>query len=428
MMMTRFRPMICLLSVIALTVWRRPELLVEPRFWAEEGKYYFAYAFNHGFWSGLLAEHFGYFSLVPNIATAFATLVPLEVAPLVSTYFAFFFQVAACSVVAFGTASFWDTLPKKLLTACGILLLSPGETWLTTICTQYWLCCATFFLLLEPTAALSPLRKWGGRSLLATAGLTGPTSCFLTPFFMVKAYRSKEREDLLHLAILTAAAVLQVVTLFSSLGNDPHLNARFGGNDFSLHRLVMLQFVSPFLGQNLLQKGPSALIDEWFFFKSSSMFGPSAASWPPVMEVLAGTLLVGYFLYLAWKGRTNRDRQLMFGAFLLVVTLSTVLSIRMASSPRYTFAPSVMLMVILVSEFWWPAGARRQRLVPLLLVGTFCTVKLVEFRSTVYYSPLLPKWREEVMIWRSDSAYRPQIWPQPQFRSTSWEIELHREP
>ncbi|HXI26983.1 MAG TPA: hypothetical protein VNG89_01130, partial [Vicinamibacterales bacterium] len=44
---------------------RSPALLRSPRFWAEEGSVYYAYATAHGGVATLVAPHLGYFSLVP---------------------------------------------------------------------------------------------------------------------------------------------------------------------------------------------------------------------------------------------------------------------------------------------------------------------------------------------------------------------------
>lgn len=413
-----YNRLLCLVAVLALMIWRCPAFLVEPRFWAEEGKYYFESAYNNGFWHGMFAQHFGYFSLVPNVATALATLLPLENAPLFTTYTAAVFQLLVCSLVIFGNSPLWDTVPRKLLVACGMLLIAPGEVWLTTICTQYWLTIAAFLLLLEPAATAGLLRRWFYRGCLLISGVTSVTACFMTPLYIFKAIRNREREVLVQACILGGATLVQLAILFSSLGNESHLNARFGGNDFSLPKLAMLQLVWPFTGNTIFDSGVVIALDEWFVAR-----GLFLDSMPRFSELVSALFISGLVTLLAWHYRKDRDRQLIVAAFLLTAVLSTVLSIRMASSPRYVFAPSVMLLVLFAAEFGLKQARAMKTSVSMLLL-VFVVSGLWEFRSGVYYNTYWPKWREEVAIWRTQPGYQLQIWPQ--FRSTRWTMELTR--
>lgn len=74
-----------LIIAIALIILRHFDFFINPRFWAEEGSVYFLNAYIHGF-SSLWFGHQGYFSIIPNISTYLATLVPLEYAPIVTTW------------------------------------------------------------------------------------------------------------------------------------------------------------------------------------------------------------------------------------------------------------------------------------------------------------------------------------------------------
>lgn len=408
----------CLGVVMALMIWRCPTFLVEPRFWAEEGKYYFASAYNNGFWHGLFAEHFGYFSFVPNVASALATFLPLEFAPLFTTYTAVVFQLLVCALVVFGNSPFWNTVPRKLLVACGILLLAPGEVWLTTICTQYWLSIAAFLLLLEPDANLGSTRRWCYRICLLIAGLTSVTSCFLVPFYLLKAIRSKGRETIVQASILAFAALLQIGVLLSALGSESHLNARFGGNDFSLVKLTLLQVVWPFVGRTVFESANVLSLDEWFIVR-----GLYLEAMPRVSELVSAIGIIGFVMLLVWHYRKDRDHQMIISAFLLTTVLSTLLSIRMASSPRYVFAPSVMLLVLFSGELDLHCSMIR-KMCAVVLLSVFIVSSGANFRRGVYYNTYWPKWREEVALWRAQPGYELQIWPQ--FRSAHWTMELTR--
>ncbi len=82
-----------------LLMWlRAPSLLVHPRFWAEEGTYWFQYASTHSLMQDLffLFPPSGYLNLMANIggvlSSATARFLKIEYAPLATTIAAFLVQ------------------------------------------------------------------------------------------------------------------------------------------------------------------------------------------------------------------------------------------------------------------------------------------------------------------------------------------------
>src|SRR6476469_1167442 len=61
--------------LIALT--RRPETVTQAQFWAEDGKYWYAQAYNHG-WSVLLETYGGYFVVLYRLVAQASLLVPFH--------------------------------------------------------------------------------------------------------------------------------------------------------------------------------------------------------------------------------------------------------------------------------------------------------------------------------------------------------------
>src|SRR5512133_505488 len=109
---------------LAVAVARCPQLLASPRFWAEEGRDYFAYAFAHGPLAGLLASHLGYYALVTNASAALASVVPLEHAPLVTTAIALLVQLAVSALVLTSVSSLWCGGAATLAIALAVQLLA----------------------------------------------------------------------------------------------------------------------------------------------------------------------------------------------------------------------------------------------------------------------------------------------------------------
>ncbi len=391
----RFLSIALLLLVGTIVTARRPELLISPRFWAEEGEVYFSAAIRNGFWKALSLEHIGYYNIVPNIATAMAVLVPLELAPFVTTFTAFLCQVLTSAVAIFGKSRFWDTWPKKLIIACGIQLITPFELWLTSLNAHFWFCTATFFILLEPIDQNNRIR-WFHRVILVFAGLSSVVSVFLTPLFLLKAWQSKLRESWIQTGILMAAGLLQVSVFFSALfAHDAQLASRFGNNQFALRHLVLFHFMEPFWGWPI-------------------------TDWVPLGCILIVTIcLMLFLLVLFFRRRSEGEMVIIFLSFFSVAIFSTLLSFNMASASRYAFAPSVMTLVVLVDE----AFKRKQdvsRWLATFFIFLIALSCLAGFRSRIFYSSELPRWREEVAAWRLDNSKPLKIWPQ--FRFRTWQV------
>lgn len=387
---------ILLLVVIGIIIARRPELLTSPRFWAEEGEVYFSAAYHSGFWRALFLQHLGYYDIVPNVATALATRISLEHAPFITTYIAFIFQALVSSVVIFGDSPFWDTWPKKLLIACGVQLITPFELWLTTISLHFWLCIATFFILLEnPYSSLT--RRYFHRGILVIAGLSSVLSIFLTPCFILKAWRDGFRESWFQAGILASTGAIQVCALVNYLLIGESLGNRLGGNQFSLPLAISYHTYLPFYDPLITGLFPEVILVSIFICNGI------------------------FFLYLFINCLRDSKYLIIFLSFLLVASLSTVLSLDMASGPRYAFAPSFMLLVILVSEAFKEQTtlSRCLAIVCVIITSLSC---FTGFRSRIYYSTEYPRWREEVNSWRVDSGRPLIIWPVD--KGKTWRINL----
>lgn len=411
-----------LIIILLITIWRAPVLLLEPRLWAEEGTKYFTLAYNEGFWKGFFAQHGGYYALIPNVATALATLVRLEYAPLLTTLFALVVQMVVFSIVVFGLSPIYNTWSKKILVSLSILVLAPGEVWLNTINSQYWVCIATFLLLLEPKEELAVARTWWYRSVLILDGLTCVLSSFLLPCYIFKAVRTKVKEEWTHVGILGFATMVQVIVLLLAIRHESQLPARFGANLFSLQHFIIIHFIRPFFGNQLLSPGFAKPFNDWFFNHM-----PILSVWNVrITSIVLSVALIGGFFVLAWKSRYYLTQQLIVLSFLLVTTLSTVLSLRMESGMRYAFAPTVMLAVFYVSLLSTSFAGRLVNWLILSFLCVFIVTAGKQYRSAAIplYNPSWPKWRQEVQQWRITPEYKIQIWPQ--WADPYWYIQLQK--
>src|SRR5262245_40181948 len=76
-----------------IIVWRRPQAIFLPQFWAEDGRVWYAEAYNYGIIYSLTDSEAGYFQTISRLVALFAQAFPLEYAPLI-------FNLSAISIHA----------------------------------------------------------------------------------------------------------------------------------------------------------------------------------------------------------------------------------------------------------------------------------------------------------------------------------------
>ena len=100
---------ILFIIIILLALFKSPFIFLNGRFVAEEGSYWFYNSYFNGPISGFFQIFLesGYFNLWPNIASVFATFVPLEFSPYVTVYFAFLVKIYLFSFIIFQNSIFF---------------------------------------------------------------------------------------------------------------------------------------------------------------------------------------------------------------------------------------------------------------------------------------------------------------------------------
>ncbi|MGE0822630.1 MAG: hypothetical protein AB7G75_21790 [Candidatus Binatia bacterium] len=409
--------------VVALMVvyLRLPLLFHEPRFWAEEGSLYFAHAYSHPWWLASTQVQMGYFALWPNIATTIAAqVVSIQTAPLVTTVFALLVQLLPVGMVIWSRSDLWRGFFVKMFGVALILFIPHSqEVWLNTINSQFFFSLVTFLILLEDLDA-TRLRRWGYRILLVLAGLTGWVSCFLTPLFVLRYYLEKKPEGLTQAVLLSLCTVLHTVVLGKAM-SEGVLGREL---EFDVTTLVLVVWIKSIALVYLSAKG--ALLSAQVFLyleKFSEVF-------VGLLIPLMGMTNVAFFY---WISRDIRllQRVMMLGSYLLLITLSTIGALAHDSTlilpfagPRYSYVPNVimsmMLLMSVAERLRTTAEVGRDARLRLLLVLLSMSLVFgvrsyaISFREADH----LPRWRDEIAIWRTLPDHNPRIWPD------GWEVPL----
>jgi len=413
--------------VIALNIVRCPELLIHPRFFAEEGATYFSGAFHKSFLDNIFSAHFGYYTLYNQIATSFAILAPLEFAPLVTTWMSFLVQIGISLYVLWGELPLLATPFRRTVLALAIPLLAWPGHWLTVIGTQCWFAAGTFLLLLGANRnRLHCSHVWKG-IYLGLAGLTGVISCFMVPAYLLRAVKEKSREFFAYTGILLLClGVHMAVLLQAFLTNSADISCRFVSNhlDLLLYKTIVYQFAVPFAGRGIFEQGAVVDIGSGLKAHIENIFGTNLPIYDLfMMPITIGIMVMLITAMIIWQQRSRLDVRLIAVSLLTVTVLSNLCSAGLSGGPRYYFLPSLML-VTLFTGFYELKKIRVMTVLTGCILFSTLLFNGYEYRSIMLkqaFNPDYPDWQTEVGQWRKFPAYEINIWPSP------WKMILTRQ-
>ncbi len=394
--------LIVITTVIFETVYRAPYLFSSPRFWAEEGRYFYK-GIYFVWYAALFSPQQGYYSLFPNLATLFAArFPPLEYAPLITTIAAFIAQLLPYIIILYRLKNRLQPIQQILFCIITLFVVNTGEIWLNTITTQFHLAVAAFIILLANHDELNRYITLSDRIVLTISGLTGVITCFLLPAFAIRWYLDKNKNLLILNIILIISCIVQFcyITYTAALGNGT-------GNRFFF-------------------PGLASIIETWQVqFLLWPVFG---SQWKEILgaELLGGSAAISILL-IAFSTATHINRQYSIPiiiAFLTVSILSLLGSLGMDGGWRYAYVPAVILLSLFV------IGTNKDTQ-KLYKIFSWVIISLsVGFWASNYREALKPwvvpdgpVWMEEVQMWRKNPNRPLQIYPQ--WEGAKWHIQLH---
>lgn len=207
---------------LVLIFTRRPDAFLNPQFWAEDGRIWFAQAYNNGVFAALFTPEAGYFQTISRIIAAFSQAFPFEYAPLIFNLSA---VVIKLSVAAFLLSKRLSNLlpdaPARYFAAFIYLALPHSyETHANLTNAQWHLAVLAFLIIIA-----APSRKKVGQifdfAAVALSAISGPFCLFLAPIAAVKFYFGRDKKTLGFLMILTFGCFIQAFSIFFFPHNRP---------------------------------------------------------------------------------------------------------------------------------------------------------------------------------------------------------------
>jgi len=407
------------LTLIAvLVVSRAPNLVLDPRFWAEEATIYFSYARQSGFLESLLFISNGYpsyLNLSANVpATLAANLVSLGVAPLVTTIWAFLVQLIPFGLVFFGNSWIWVTRPQRLLVAAVLLFGPPAtacEVWLNSTNSQVFCGIIGVILLCERTDDQHRVVKWLYRALLVFCSLSGPYTAFLAPAYILKIRIEGTAESKRHAWIVAAAVFIQVGAHVLTRVGFPYVPSRLAENHWGF-RLTTMFFnevlytmfgydISPIIARKL---GILQVVRQ----TADSLEYIRLAGWSSL------AVLSAIVWWVTYQVRRRFDVILPVA---LVSLLIPIYFVAPSAGSRYVVVPGTVLLLTFCSCAMNPKVQLRRWLYGLVLAVSVVAGVAAYWRdlprefSPLGQAPKRPSWSFEVGRWNEDHHYRLRIWP-----------------
>jgi hypothetical protein len=311
--------LLVLIAALVLIVIREPKFLMEPRLWGEEGTIYIQHFLDSGWLSGFFAPHLGYYSFFANFSAVLGvSLLGLHWAAYFTTGTSLVVYLACIVSPLLLKSQYWENrLTRVALVGIAIIVSSP-EIWLNSINSHFYLGLFACYLLLSDLEALSKKSLYGAVVLAVMAVLTSGTSVILAPLFALKYILSK-RDAKSPLSVNRNF----IFALIFVLGFVVQLLAKLLSVDDGVPRLSVEYF----------QYLPRGLMRTFFYLFSEN---------PTVISTVFSAATTVAALVSFTLVREHRPALLLA---IYVGLAYTLLSLGMMGGGRYSFIPSVILIV-----------------------------------------------------------------------------------
>ena len=205
---------------ILIAFFKTPTIFKDPRFWAEEGAFYYKYCFDNSFSACMLYVRMGNYQLFTNFIVYISTKVSVFDAPFITTYLSLLLHiVVVVQILAFAKSYHISRISTMLFVASWALLPQTFEVWMTATNVQWVAGVSMLLIVVMPDGWLE--QHWKGIVVWAAlCGLSGVPAVIVTPIVFLRAIVNRSPRILSIAAILGSTAVLQGLILLM-LGTSP---------------------------------------------------------------------------------------------------------------------------------------------------------------------------------------------------------------
>lgn len=327
----RFHALVFIVAC-GIVISRRPDVIWNAQFWAEDGVRWYAEAYQYGI-HALFMPSTGYYVTLQRLAGLVAQSVPMSRAPLLFNLIGLIVQVLPVSLFLSSRYGFAGPLPRRMLFSFVYLALPNTAEINVDITNAQWHMALLGCMVL--LAGIARSWRWMAFDLavMVLLAVTGPFAILLVPVAALIYWHRKELWRALLGGVVVVGALLQAV----SLATNPRSARALGASWHQFIRITGRQvFWAPLFGSSgfwLPDPQP-----RWYF------------------DLLGLTVLLGFslLLFALWKGPFRLKLFLVFSLELFAAALVSplgewrVLHLPGAAS-RYWFFPMLCFLACL---FW----------------------------------------------------------------------------
>jgi hypothetical protein len=314
------------LCCLVLLFSRRPDAFLNPQFYAEDGRVWYADAYNHGVLYSLITPEAGYYQTISRIVAIVSLLVPLVLAPAM-------FNLAAIAIKAIVVNFLVSSRISEVVPSVGyriaiafvyIALPHSSETHGNLTNVQWHLALLAFLVIVAP--AKGTIGKVFDVVVVAISAVSGPFCLLLVPIAVIRFVMRRERWNATLLLVLAIGSLIQMSALLTS--ERPSRQPL--GASFALGQGIIAGhwFVSAILGERW---------HSWLIRNSA---------WNVGAAIVVNTIGFGAIVW-AWIGSKLELRLLLVFA-LLIVAAALISPASSSDVPQWT----AMWMAGNGSRYW----------------------------------------------------------------------------
>ncbi len=417
-----YLPLLIFCLAFLLVIFRDLSLLTQPRFWAEDGRHFFEFAYAND-WIDTLLYRPEYQLILSNISALIASrAMPMEMAPLPFSLVWLANISAALAIVAWGNSSVWDT-PLKKIVVSAIIIFAPRtyEIWLNANGSQYYSSLITALILCEPIIGAGLFKKYSFRLLLAIGSLNGVLSCLLTPLFWIRAYQDRDnKEATIQALILSMGAIIQLILILTS---SAHAERNILSSIDIFGWIASIRSLGLTFNTDLAEfmhqatKATASIPPE---SRPFSIIGSlMAVLWLAIVGMLAYRLRKQVAIYLL----ASYTLLFIFSSIFGIAGPNNIDFLMPTHGDRYFFVPSALLLITIFASIGSLPDAQSIRawaVIASMLLGLGLINGIEQFYKQQLKNPAWRDWQDEVEIWKTEPRYVLHIWPDP------WVIHLNK--
>ncbi|CAI3924647.1 unnamed protein product [Commensalibacter communis] len=393
-----------LLFVALIHLTRSPEVLIDSRFWAEEGGF-FTNAWVMPPLKALFFSYGGYLNLPVNAATLIARwCIPLIYAPYVTMGIGVLFQLLPTYLLLTARDKWLSSFKIRLLLALLLLFVPESlEISLQSLHIQFQLTLAAAITLILDTD--SRHQRYFKISILLLTALSGVMSITLLPLYLLRCLLDKELLRFEQFIILLIGNVIQFSCFYESFHDRKYY---FSMTDF-LSIFFAKDLYIPFFGNNSLSN--SYLLYLQSLIKAQQI---------PIFACSVSIFVLLTIVYCFYKYPNTRLASYLLSYNLLNLALVTFGAIGPSYwffepyfNQRYAFI-NQSLMCVLLTYFIYTLPKKGRYICGLLSVWLLI-INYHNYYHFVSHSYGVTPWREQVKLWKQTPNIKIEIWPKGWF-------------